>query len=125
MIVSSILTGMLGDLALQLIVKSYPNENKFGLRTYFDQHGSLESIFIAGGMMGALFSLYKQIDPTFDNLGLSLYATGLDILFRNNIQLMPSLKDYYSTLPYYFTIPWAIIPALMVKALATSLQAYG
>lgn len=107
--------GLIGDASLQLIVKS-SEENKFGLKTYFEQHGTWESLFTAAGMMGVFTYLYKKIDPKLMTGGLIAYGTVLDLLFRY-LELMPSLKDYYKHFSVIQTIAFAIIPFLMVKML--------
>lgn len=114
---AAIIVGLLGDLTLQLIVKNSNDINKFGLKTYFEKHGSLESLFIAAGMTSSFAMLYKFIDPKLNAPLMILYGASLDILFRK-YRLFESLDDYYNIEPYYYTILWAIIPMFMIRYLS-------
>lgn len=113
---TALLVGALGDASLQAIVKSSSEKNKFGLLTYFEQHGTAESIFTAAGMMGVFTALYDVIDPSMMSGGLMAYGTLLDLIFRY-ARIMPSLDDYYKKFNPLSTIAFAIIPFFMVKYL--------
>lgn len=116
---TAVFVGVAGDATLQTIVNNSDDANKFGLKTYFEQHGSLESLFIAGGMMGLFSALYKYIDPEFNTKGLIAYGAILDIIFRFFREtIMPSLDDYYKHFNAIQTIVFAIIPFLMAKYLS-------
>lgn len=116
---AAIIVGLFGDLTLQLIVKNSDEINKFGLKTYFEQHGSIESLFIAAGMTSTFAMIYKYIDPKLDAIMMIIYATSLDILFRYyRKDYFKSLDDYYNIEPYYYTILWAIIPMFMIRYLS-------
>lgn len=114
---SAIIIGLLGDLTLQLIVKNSEDINKFGLKTYFEKHGSIESLFIAMGMTSSFTLLYEYIDPKWLPILMIIYSASLDILFRK-YNIFQSLKEYYEIEPYYYTILWAIIPLFMIKYLS-------
>lgn len=114
MIKSALITGFFGDIGLQIIVNNSNDKNTFGLKSYFDQHGSLESAFLASGMMGMFFMIYKIFDPSFYKIGLCLYGGGLDILFRKYHKIIfPSLTDYYKTLSPVESVMWGIIPIII------------
>lgn len=107
------LTGLFGDLALQIITYNY-NGDFAGLKEYFKQHGIFESLMIAAGMMyffGFILELLK-ISPTFKNL--AIYGTILDVAFRV-LRLYPSLDNYYEALTPLESIIWAIIPLYIPK----------
>lgn len=112
---SSFWVGFFGDIGLQTIVKNSKDDNLWGLRTYFDQHGSLESMFIASGMMvGFSFIYEKFIDPDLNLFKISIYGIILDILFRNlHDKIMPSLKDYYKKVNPLFTMFWGYVPFIL------------
>lgn len=111
---TAVAIGVLGDASLQAIVASSSEENKFGLKTYFEKEGRLESLFIAGGMLGSFTMLYGFADPSYNVAGLTLYATVLDLIFRFT-GVMPSLDDYYKHWSIPQTIVFAIIPFILVK----------
>lgn len=111
---TALLVGALGDASLQAIVKSSEEKNKFGLMTYFEQHGTAESIFTAAGMMGVFTALYDVVDPQMMSGGLIAYGAILDLIFRY-ARIMPSLDDYYKKFNPLLTIIFAIVPFFMVK----------
>lgn len=114
MIKSSLIVGFFGDLGLQAIVNNSKEDNKYGLKTYFKQHGILESAFIGSGMMGIFTLIYKMIDPSYNKIGMCIYGGGLDILFRNyHKTIFPSLTDYYKNLTPEMSLIWGVIPILM------------
>jgi hypothetical protein len=120
---AAILTGAVGDSILQVMVKNSTDKNLYGLKTYFDKHGSLESIFIAAGMTSGLVLPYSIVDPDLHVEGLVIYGAVLDIIFRRyHEKIMPSLADYYKTLDPLMSIFWAIIPLLMVKGVSIHLD---
>ncbi len=108
--------GFCGDFLLQLIVKYSPSGDFAGLKSYFEQHGHYESLFIAGGMLyffGLIMDLLN-IKKTYINL--IIYAIFLDLSFRY-LRIFPSLDGYYKALNLYQSITWAIIPMLLPKIL--------
>lgn len=114
---AALLVGSVGDLALQGFAYNSENPNLFGLKTYFDQHGSFESMFTAAGMLAIFTGLYKAVDPSLMTGGLVAYGTILDLAFRY-LKLFPSLEDYYKNFSVLSTIIFAIIPFLMIKYLS-------
>ena len=101
------LVGFFGDLLLQLLVKL--GLGNWGLQDYFLQHGSIESMCIAGGML-ALFYIIYPFKPTL--LGLAGYGVILDLIFRI-FMIFPSLKGYYLSLNYFWSAFWGIIPMII------------
>lgn len=108
---NSLLTGAFGDIALQNITK----DDRFGLDTYFSIHGSLESVFIATGMMGIFSLLYQSFFPgQVDNLIVFIYGGLLDLFFRHT-RIMPTLNSYYNNVSPPVTFIWGGIPFLIAN----------
>lgn len=109
------LTGFIGDALLQLSSK-YPaisGPTAWGLNPYFSQHGSMESLFVAGGMMTLFYVIYIDIlNLKVTYLGLIIYGIILDYLFRKTM-LFPSLKMYYEHLNYFWSAFWGAIPMII------------
>lgn len=105
--------GFMGDFLLQLIV-DYRGDLA-GLKKYFEQHGKLESMFIAGGMMycfGYIFEL-SEFEKNYQNL--FFYGGLLDIIFRQ-YGLFESLNDsYYKELNSFQSFIWGGIPMILPK----------
>lgn len=104
------LIGIIGDAILQ---SCFQENDDYGLKSYFKQHGSIESLFIAGGMLGGL-----SLIPSFFNFEqnpdkLFIFGCFLDAIFRKT-RIMPSLNSYYNHLSIPFTLAWGGIPFLMV-----------
>ena len=104
------LTGFFGDALLQFGSKF---GSGWGLKPYFKQHGSIESLFVATGMMGLFYAIYFTI------LGLpavwyylALYGIVLDLIFRET-RLFPSLDGYYKALNYFWSGFWGAVPLMM------------
>lgn len=115
-VANALIIGALGDVGLQLIVRNSSEQNLYGLKTYFEHQGTLESIFTAAGMMGLFTGIYTLFDPDMFDVGLMIYGAALDIFFRcTRKEIMPSLNDYYEDLNPFMSIIWAIIPLLLVK----------
>lgn len=116
---ASVLIGAVGDLGLQKIVqlrKNEQNPNPFGLDSYFSKRAPLTSIMNAAGMMGVYALIYKKLDPSLNTIGILVYSTILDTIYRNyHSVLMPSLKDYYDSLSPIQTIPSAFLPFYAAK----------
>ena len=95
--------GFFGDLLLQILTKHFKmgGPTGWGLNEYFLQHGEVESLFIAGGMMALFFIIYLKVFRLPVNyLYLAIYGVILDVLFRE-FKIFPSLKGYYSQLNYF------------------------
>ena len=57
----SCFTGFGGDAMLQYLTQFMGGESGWGLKEYFEQHGSMEALFIAGGMMTLFYILYTKL----------------------------------------------------------------
>ena len=109
----SCLIGVAGDAGLQYLSTFMGGDTGWGLKPYFRQHGSAESIFIAGGMMTLFYVIYFVI------LGLPLiwyylaiYGVLLDWIFRVTM-IFSSLNGYYSHLNHFWSSFWGAVPMLM------------
>jgi hypothetical protein len=109
------LTGFIGDALLQLLSK-YPaisGPTAWGLNPYFEQHGSVESLFIAGGMMTLFYVIYIDLlNLNVNYINLIIYGIVLDYIFRVTM-LFPSLKMYYEHLNYFWSAFWGAIPMIL------------
>ena len=105
--------GFAGDALLQAIVRTTGFD--WGLGVYFNQHGSLEAMTIAGGMM---FLAAKGAGLATGGvagrhaLPLFLYGGALDVLFRH-MRLFPSLDGYYRALTPAQSFVWGGIPMVL------------
>jgi len=108
------IVGMLGDMILQIGANKFHmgREDNWGLKSYFLQHGSLESIFIAGGMMTFFYILYYTIGIEFTYIRLIIYGIILDYVFRK-FRLFPSLDGYYEYFNYFWSGVWGAIPMII------------
>jgi len=107
------LTGMLGDAALQVLAPRLGGPTGWGLNAYFKQHGRAEALCIAGGMLVFFIIVYLYVfklplNPVY----LALYGVALDLLFRRT-RLFPSLDGYYAHLNYFWSAVWGTIPMLI------------
>jgi hypothetical protein len=113
-ITNATLTGFIGDASLQLLTsKGLGGPTGWGLNSYFSQHGPIESLFIAAGMMAVFYIVYMYIlklplKPTY----LAVYGIVLDYLFRR-FRLFPSLDGYYHHLNYIESAIWGAIPMVI------------
>ena len=108
--IKSFFVGVVGDMALQIIVKK--KGNFAGLKDYFEQHGQIESYMIAGGLMFFLAFLYELSGLPLTNEFLFIYGGIWDILFRQ-LRLMPSLDGYYEALTPVMSFIWGGLPMLL------------
>jgi hypothetical protein len=107
--------GFCGDFGLQLISK-YKGDI-VGLKNYFKQHGSLESMFIAGGMMYLFALIYVWMGFPKKNIYLFIYGGILDIIFRN-FGLSTSLNNtYYKNISPINSFIWGGLPFVMINLL--------
>jgi hypothetical protein len=109
----SCITGFLGDASLQILSKFMGGSTGWGLKAYFKQHGSPESLFIAGGMMALFYVIYLSIF-NFPAVWyyLAIYGIVLDLLFRK-LRIFPSLDGYYKALTYTESAFWGAVPLMM------------
>lgn len=125
------LVGFIGDAFLQIATKYLKLGGKtgWGLNEYFKQHGSMESLFIAGGMLAIfyvffIYILHKQLNVPYNALSIIIYAILLDLFFRL-FKVFPSLNGYYKHLNYFWSAVWAIIPMLLPFIIYVSYLSYG
>ncbi len=114
------LTGYVGDLLLQMLTKSLGlgGSDGWGLLSYFAQHGTTESLFIAGGMLTFFYIIYIYLIPMpLTLVNLAIYGVILDLIFRLT-RLFPSLDGYYHHLNYLWSAVWGAIPMMLPLFLA-------
>jgi hypothetical protein len=106
------ITGFVGDFILQLAVKhGFGGVTGWGLKEYFQQHGSAEALFIAGGMMSIFYVIYLLfLEPNI--WYLAIFGILLDLLFRKTM-IFSSLKGYYKHLNYFWSAVWGAIPMMI------------
>lgn len=114
LIIISFFVGFIGDMLTQFLFSNDP-----ALSNYFKQHGSSESLFIAGGMMTLFMILYLYLGLNTSLLNkheiiktllcASIYGIILDIIFRK-FKIFPSLNDYYNNLNYFYSGFFAVLP---------------
>lgn len=108
--IKAFFVGIVGDFCLQLIVKQ--RGNFAGLRDYFKQHGIVESLMIAGGLMFILAYIYEMTGLPLNNGMIFIYGGLWDIAFRQ-LRIMPSLDGYYRALNPIQSFVWGGIPMLI------------
>jgi hypothetical protein len=109
----SCFTGFFGDAGLQFLSRFMGGPTGWGLKAYFKQHGSAESLFIASGMMTLFYVIYIYILGFPISLYyLAIYGIILDYIFRV-MRLFPSLDGYYKSLNYFWSAFWGAIPLMM------------
>lgn len=109
----SCLTGFIGDASLQYLTKYMGGETGWGLKEYFKQHGPVESLFIAGGMMTLFYIIYfVLLELPLNGCYLAIYGIILDWIFRETM-LFPSLEGYYKALNYFWSAFWGAVPMMM------------
>jgi len=111
------LTGFVGDFLLQILTKYFHmgGETGWGLLEYFKQHGSVEALFIAGGMMTLFYVIFIQfvkMGIKLNYFNLAVYGIILDLIFRK-FNIFPSLSGYYSSLNYFESGLWGAIPMIL------------
>ena len=113
----SCVTGFVAELVqldpFHVLSKFMGGPTGWGLNPYFKQHGSVEALFIAGGMMSIFYVIYLdflKLPPVW--YYLALYGIILDYIFRITM-LFPSLKGYYKHLNYFWSAFWGAIPMLI------------
>jgi len=112
------LTGFMGDIGLQLLVASgMGGPSGWGLKSYFKQHGPLESMFIAGGMLAGFYMIYIYILGLPIHTHTHIYYIGIygiiiDYIFRK-FMIFSSLKGYYAYMNYYWSAFWIFVPMIL------------
>lgn len=105
--------GFIGDFLLQVMTQNMGGETGWGLKEYFKQHGSAESMFLASGMMGLFYVLFifvLKLPVTYTYL--ALFGVLLDYIFRVT-RLFPSLDGYYKSLNYFWSAFCGAIPMVL------------
>lgn len=113
--------GVAGDAVLQILVRT-PHGEKWGLKEYFDWHGPVISLFVAGAMMYAFTALFVfAFGPNQPWTMIFLYGMFLDVYFRLT-RIVPTLDAYYNALPPFNTMVWGGIPAVTPYLIRTFLK---
>jgi putative flippase GtrA len=113
LIIIACLAGFIGDYILQILITFMGGKTGWGLREYFKQHGSVESVFIAGGMMTLFYIIYLillGLPPLW--YYLAIYGILLDLFFRETM-IFPSLQGYYEHLNYFWSAFWGAVPMIL------------
>jgi len=113
LIIIACLAGFIGDYILQILITFMGGKTGWGLREYFKQHGSVESLFIAGGMMTLFYIIYLillGLPPLW--YYLAIYGILLDLFFRETM-IFPSLQGYYEHLNYFWSAFWGAVPMIL------------
>jgi hypothetical protein len=111
------IVGFIGDLLLQVGSKylKLGGPDGWGLKDYFTQHGSAESLFIAAGMMAIfyqIFFMFVKLPTIYVIPLLALYGIILDLIFRK-FMVFKSLQGYYQYFNYFWSAVWAAIPLII------------
>jgi len=108
------IVGFIGDFLLQMGSKlGLGGTTGWGLKEYFSQHGGIESLFIAGGMMTIFYVIYIYLLKFKVNyINLAIYGIVLDFIFRK-LNVFPSLKGYYNYFNYFWSAVWGAIPLML------------
>lgn len=105
--------GAAGDLSLQILTKIFADKTGWGLNIYFEQHGFMESLFIAGGMMSIFYMIYIYVlKLKISTLYLAIYGVIWDALFRF-FRIFHSLDGYYSYLGIILSAFWGAVPMIL------------
>ena len=106
------LTGFFGDAFLQILVKKFGYD--WGLKSYFEQHGTAEALFLGAGLMAILFIIYIYIlKLPLSYTNLAIYGIIIDIIFRKTM-VFNTLTDYYNVQNYFETmIIGGSLPAML------------
>jgi hypothetical protein len=110
------LSGFLTDGLLQIFTKF---SNVLGLKAYFHDQGSLQSLFIAAGMSGIFYIVYLyllKLPVVWPYL--ALYGILIDLVFRRSA-LFPGLHNYYQKVNYvssgFFAATSMVLPLFIAK----------
>ena len=108
----SCIVGFIGDALLQFATKylRMGGRDGWGLAPYFIQHGSIESLFIAGGMMTLFYILLGPLPKTYPIL--AIHGMLIDLFFRKTM-IFPSLKGYYEYFNHFWSAVWMAIPMII------------
>ena len=105
--------GFVGDLALQIIVDI--RGNIANLKPYFQRHGPIESLFIAGGVMFFVSWIYEWIPYVQKNYWqVFLYGGIWDILWRKCHLFITFDDTYYTANNQLESFIWGGIPMVLI-----------
>jgi hypothetical protein len=121
------LTGFFGDLFLQMApkVSSLGGPTGWGLDEYFRQHGRVEAMVLAAGLVGMTYIVYLLTGLPVTIPNMFLYGCLLDVLVFHKWMIFPSLKGYYEYFKGDYVQPAIIgggIPVALPLIFATLLQ---
>jgi len=107
--------GFIGDALLQIGIKKFKmgGPTGWGLKEYFKQHGSLESLFIPAAMLSLFYIFYiyvLKLPLTYTNI--AIYGIIIDYIFRTFV-IFPSLIGYYQYFNYFWSAVWFAIPMMI------------
>ncbi len=97
-------SGFFSDAVLQVFTKFIEGPSGgLGLKPYFKQHGSLESMFISAGMTAIFYIIYIYLFklPILWYY-IALYGILIDFLFRK-LSLYKGLYGYYKSVNYFWS----------------------
>jgi preprotein translocase subunit SecG len=118
--IAACLTGFIGDFLLQTGTRiGLGGPTGWGLKEYFKQHGSAESLFVAAGMMSLFYALFIMSGIKMTLRNLAVYGVLLDLLFRKTM-LFSSLEGYYEYFNYFWSAVWGAIPLMIPYLVAGS-----
>lgn len=107
------LVGFFGDLAVQAANRlNVIGFSGVGLTTYFGIHGSVESAFIAAGMVAGFYAVWIGIGAPLRWEFILLAALLLDLIW-NLGNIFPSLTEYYKEPLIPRTLLGVVIPFLL------------
>jgi len=106
----AVLVGFFGDLSIQFLVKI--GGLNWGLKSYFQEHGTVASALIAAGILGMFYSIWIAFNLPLRWEVILVVALLLD-LFWNYAHVMPSLNNYYKEPIIPRTILGVVIPFLL------------
>ena len=109
------ITGSIGDLLLQSIVKM--GWNIANLKGYFDLHRPFESMFIAGGMMYFLGYIYELLPIEQSYFNLFMYGGLADVIWRQFSLFGTLTNTYYKANNQIESFIWGGIPMILPKLL--------
>jgi hypothetical protein len=107
------LTGFFSDGFLQILTKFSERASWLGLKPYFKQHGSLESLFISAGMTAFFYIIYIYLFKLpITWYYIALYGILIDFIFRK-LSLYSGLYGYYKSVNYFWSGLFASISMVL------------
>lgn len=120
------LVGFFGDALTQLLINfGMGGPTGWGLKPYFKQHGTTESLFVAAGMLAIFFTIYVSSGLPMKIQYLAIYGVLVDLIFRE-ANVFPSLKGYYDHFNHIWSGFWGalfmMLPLLAMKVANKNLK---